>query len=234
MEQLNLKKNTKRGFTLTELMVSTVILGFLMAGVSAFVIDNYRMSFITQEKLDINRDIRAVTSEMALEARQANTFVIYRSFFKLNDGVPSGDLRDPINGYSGVDYRVHTNQPGDFVLFVFYGEDLNPNDMNPAPITRLIGYYRDDRDVSGEEAPVRKFDIAINGSNQYKDVEELIPSMDSADDHEEILNLVSGLAGGNLFYNINDRSVMVNGKIIHGNEAKQVTGTYNFTISPRG
>jgi len=49
-----------------------------------------------------------------------------------------------------------------------------------------------------------------------------------------VVQLSEGLADGRLFYNFKNRTVMINGKIIHGNQAKWVTDTYNFSISPRG
>jgi len=49
-----------------------------------------------------------------------------------------------------------------------------------------------------------------------------------------VIELSRGLADERLFYNFWGRSVMVNGQIHHGNDAKRVTETYNFTISPRG
>ncbi|WP_309398825.1 PilW family protein [Cerasicoccus maritimus] len=226
---------SRRGMTLVEIMVSATVLGLLMVGVSQFFIGNFRTSFITEKKLEINRDVRTVTSEMANEARQANSFVLYKSFFKLPEGfIPEGDFRDPPNPYEAVDYRQYADHEGDFVVFIFNGEDDNYYDDTPAPITRIIGYFRDDRDVLGMEAPVRKFDIEIPEENQTNPIETLIPSIEEAEKFSEVIDMVSGLSNGFLFYNVHGKSVLVNGKIIHGNDAKEVTGTYNFTISPRG
>ena len=49
-----------------------------------------------------------------------------------------------------------------------------------------------------------------------------------------MLELAKGLANERLFYNYRDHSIVVNGQILHGNAARSVTNTYNFTISPRG
>lgn len=224
-----------RGMTLVELMVSVTVLGLLMVGVSSFFIQNFKAGFVTQEKLEINRDVRTVTSEMSSEARQANSFVLYKSFFSLPEQfTPSGDFRDPRGNVEAQDYRQHSQQEGDFVVFIYNGEDDNYYDDTPAPIVRIIGYFRDDREVSRAEAPVLKFDFSIPEDDQTKPIEELIPSVAEADEFAEVISMVNGLANGFLFYNIEGKSVLVNGKIIHGNDAKEVTGTYNFTISPRG
>ena len=48
------------------------------------------------------------------------------------------------------------------------------------------------------------------------------------------MELARGLANESLFSNLRDLTIIVNGEIVHGNNAKRVTDTYNFTISPRG
>ncbi|WP_309385491.1 PilW family protein [Cerasicoccus frondis] len=235
MHLANHHQPRRRGLTLVELLMATSVLGLLMTGVSTFFIQNFRASFITQQKLEINRDFRSVTSEMSSEARQANSFVLYKSFFPLpKDFSPSGDFRSPPNGVEATDYRQYADHEGDFVVFIYYGEDDNYYDDTPAPITRIIGYFRDDREVVGAEAPVLKFDLDIPKESQTKSIETLIPSVEEAKEFTQVISMVNGLANGFLFYNIHGKSVLVNGKIIHGNDAKEVTGTYNFTISPRG
>ncbi len=229
-----MKPARSRGFTLAELMISITVLGFVMVGVSRFAIENSRLAFTVEKQLEINRDIRRVTSEMADEARQANYFVLYASFFPLISGDPIGDFRDPESGYTAADYRRRKSHSGDFVVFVYTGEDPNPNDTTPPPIVRLVGYFRDDPEFLGIAQPVRKFAIDIPVSDQGESVEDLIPDSDRASSYSEVISLISGLNDGDLFYNIGERSVVVNGKIMHGNTAKQITGTYNFTISPRG
>jgi N-acetylneuraminic acid mutarotase len=51
---------------------------------------------------------------------------------------------------------------------------------------------------------------------------------------EVVLELSRGLANGNLFQNFGNNTFIVNGEILHGNTVKEVTNTYNLTISPRG
>ncbi|WOO39941.1 PulJ/GspJ family protein [Rubellicoccus peritrichatus] len=223
-----------RGFTLTEIMIAVTIFSLLMVGATQFLIDGYEVTFVTEKKLEINADIREVTNGIFDEARGANYFVMYQSFFPDDTGTPPGDFRNPTSGYSAEDYRQRKGNSGDFVVFVYTGVDANPNDATPAPIERLVGYLRDDSAADSSEAPVMRFDINIPAADQNKTVEELIPTVDQKTNFKTVINLVTGLANGNLFYNVEDRSVLINGKIIHGNQAKQVTGTYNFTVSPRG
>lgn len=222
------------GYTLVEVMIAVTIFSLLMAGATQFFIDGYTMTFVTEQKLEINSDIRDVTNDMADEARAANFFMMYQSFFPKTQGDPPGDFRSPSEGYSAEDYRQRKGNSGDFVVFVYTGTDPNPNDDTPAPIERLVGYLRDDSATNSTEAPVMRFELDVLVANQNKSVEDLIPEVTEKSNFKTVINLVTGLANGNLFYNIEDRSVLINGKIIHGNQAKQVTGTYNFTVSPRG
>ena len=219
---------------MVEILIVTTVFGFLMAGVMTFVHDSTKISFITSQKMEINSDIRDVTNAMADEAREANYFTLYTSFYAESSSTPPGNFRDPAEGFTAEDYRQRKGASGDFVLFVYTGIDENPSDTTPAPTERLVGYFRAGGASDDDEAPVRRFEVIVPADNQYDDIETLIPSSTRADDYPAVINLVTGLANGDLFYNIEDRSVLVNGKIIHGNDAKEVTGTYNFTISPRG
>ena len=224
----------RRGFTLVEIMLATTILGLVMAGIMTFFLDSLRTTFITQQKLNINGDIRDVTNKLADEAREANYFAMYSSFYPQYTSAPFGDFRSPADGFSAEDYRQRKGNSGDFLLLVYTGIDTSPNDNTPAPIEKIIGYFRDGGSSDTEQAPVRRFEMSVPNGDQYDDLETLIPSSLLAAGFPTVINLVTGPADGDLFYNIEDRSVLVNGKIIHGNDAKQVTGTYNFTVSPRG
>lgn len=52
---------------------------------------------------------------------------------------------------------------------------------------------------------------------------------------EIIVNDIEGLTSSGLFFeNFQNRSALFRTKILHGNQAKRVTNTYNFTITPRG
>lgn len=229
-----IEKHEQHGFTLVEIMFAMSILALVMTGIMTFLVDSVRTTFITEQKLNINGDIRDVTNKLADEAREANYFTLYTSFYPQYEVEPMGDFREPATGYAAADYRQRRGNSGDFLLLVYTGIDPNPDDLEPAPIEKIIGYFRDGGTVDSEQAPVRRFEVEVPKADQYEELETLIPSSTLSILHPEVINLVTGLADGNLFYNIQNRSVLVNGKIIHGNDAKQVTGTYNFTVSPRG
>ena len=119
------------------------------------------------------------------------------------------------------------------LLIAKYNLDI-PWDSTLPPIERIVGYYRSIDDTVNNTGPIRKFDIDIAVADQNDPIEDLIPAISTVDTHETIIELSEGLANERLFYNFRERSIMVNGQIYHGNDAKRVTDTYNFTISPRG
>jgi hypothetical protein len=69
-------------------------------------------------------------------------------------------------------------------------------------------------------------------------MEALLPPANStwsrAAEFPILLHNVSGLSNGYSFYNYENKSIITRAKILHGNLAKRVTNTYNFTITPRG
>ncbi len=226
MKQNNYNNTTRAGFTLTELLITLTIFGMVMADIGSFFLQTNKMLFTNTAKLQINRDIRAVTNEMTDNARNANHFTLYDSFYD--------DFRNPTAPTTGADFRQRDAESGDCAVFIFYGTDPAPWDTTPPPIVRLVGYYRSIDNIPDNTGPIRKFDIAIPLANQNDTVEDLIPAISTVGTHRTIVEMSEGLANQRLFYNFRERSIMVNGQIYHGNDAKRVTDTYNFTISPRG
>lgn len=207
------------GFTLAEVLTALGIFGLVMAAALPFFLQLSTVMFVSESKLSINRDIRAFTSEMADHARDANSFFIYSSFL--------ADDRD-----TAAD-RVRDGEPGDLLVLLYLDAPAAWN--APRPINRMVGYYRAASDPlnPASEGPVRKFDLSFSPAST-EDAEDLLPVAASINLHPEVVELSRGLANDKLFYNFLDRSVMVKGELIHGNETRRVTDTYNFTISPRG
>ena len=226
MNQKITNNSLREGFTLTELLITLTIFGLVMAGVAGFFYQTNGMLFTNTAKLMINRDIRALTNEMTDNARNANHFTIYDSFYDT--------FRNPTPPTTGIDFRKRDAESGDCLVLIFYGVDPAPWDTTPPPIVRLVGYYRSIDNVPDNTGPIRKFDVAIPGPDQNKECEELVPAISTVGDHKTITEIAKGLANGRLFYNFRERSIMINGQIDHGNDAKRVTDTYNFTVSPRG
>jgi hypothetical protein len=197
------------------------ILSLVLMAAGQLLLDTARTSFITAEKLDINADVRQFTLEMAENARAANQFFIYRSM-NTADRNQKGD-------------RLRDGRSGDLLVLIF--QEPWPNFNSPEHYTRIVGYYRDaDPSDPSSEGPVRRFEKRFDpyvSASEYT-VEEMIADVRATASHATVVQLSRGLANGQLFYNYLDRSIILKAQIIHGNVAKRITDTYNYTVSPRG
>jgi prepilin-type N-terminal cleavage/methylation domain-containing protein len=142
--------------------------------------------------------------------------------------------------------------------------DLDPNNnptLSGGQVIRLVGYWiAPNRSISGENA-IYSFDtdryktsgattwttswgvtlpatLSDSGVSGTTTLEALLPAATSAwataAEFPILVNNVSGLTNGYCFYNYQNKSIVTRAKILHGNRAKRVTNTYNFTITPRG
>jgi len=212
-------KTSRHAFTLPELLLVIGIFGSVLAGASTFFLSSYRALFVSTEKLKINRDIRTFTSAMMDHARDANKFLIYPSFAEADRNEASD--------------RQWMGRSGDLLVLVFHRPF--PGAGDPEHITRIVGYLRSpDADNVG---PVRRFDLRWTPATYPRadlvPVESLLPAASEVATFPQVIELSRGLADQHLFYNLEDRAIVVKGEILHGNAAKRVTDTYNFTVSPR-
>lgn len=211
-------KVSQQGFTLAEALISVAVTSMLSVGLLSFYAMNYKIGFVNQERNSINADLRSLTGQLMNDGRQSNYFVIYKSI-EVADRNDAGD-------------RISDGGTGDLLVFVDASE--SDSGFGGSEISRIVYYFRaiqsDDVD---ELAPVRRYEQSIpSGSDSA--LEALLVDSSVLLDAPEIVELSRGLANGDLFYNFWGKSVMLNGQIYHGNEAKRVTETYNFTVSPRG
>lgn len=219
------KLSGRRGFTLLEIIVTVSILSLVSAAIMGFFIESIRATFVSEQKNLVNNDIRQLTRELSTNARQANYILLYRSF-------RTADRND-------VTDRLLTGEAGDFLVFGFQDPpDLSNPVFAPRPTRRMIGYYRLPTDPNDPDSlgPVRRFDLSFPAPGDPLNPpspESLLPAEVLGGSFPEVVPLSQGLANGMLFYNFGGGTIMVNGKIIHGVEAKRVTDTYNFTISTR-
>jgi prepilin-type N-terminal cleavage/methylation domain-containing protein len=227
-----------RGYTLVEVIVASTILGLASIGIFSFFIQALNIYHHESGKLLVNRDIRNFTNEISSSATYANDFMIFPSYNNLTRDVGavanliSMDGENPVYSYSTpiVDTSVNDGLAGDCLVLVF------KDPLNDRNVSRLVGYFRAPANAGdpNSEGPIRKFDIDISPSSSLP-VWQLIPSITNPAAYDEVIELSKGLSNGRLFYNFYDRSIIVQGEIIHrGNLIKRATNTYNFTISPRG
>ncbi len=201
-----------------------VILGFVSLGIFMFTSDTGRLLFTSTGKLEMVSDIRQITMMLADTAREANEFVVYREFAP---GSLSAANRQGEGGH------------GDCLVLIFQ-EPRNPDTgvpdfTGPTYIYRVSVYYRSIATAEGL-GPVNTFTIDFPSGKKVGEagnsVEELVNSF--MGQPRELVQLAKGLADQKLFYVLNKESVMVKAEIYHGNKVKEITNTYNFTISPRG
>jgi len=201
-----------------EVLIATSVAAFVTVGLLSFYFTTYKIGFVNQERNRINADMRGLTGQLIHDGRQSNYFVIYRSTKAQDHDEPSD--------------RVLDGGSGDLLLFVYTTDSGTP--LEPDRVDRIIGYFRTgNEDPDDPLSPVRRFDKSFSPASS-KPIEELVPGAADLALADEVVELSRGLADGRLFFNFWGRSVMVNGQIFHGNEAKRVTETYNFTVSPRG
>lgn len=241
-----MRKLKQDGFTLLEVLIASSLVFLAMSLSVGFLVEAVKVNFVAAEKNEINKDLRMVVDRLARDARQANFFLLYDS---ADDDDRNGDSD-----------RRRAGRSGDFLVLiekVSYDQYMTDDETRlPRPIRGITIYYRDPTEViEGELAgPVRVWrgiyapdDEITDAERRYqiqntyisdpvdiRNPERLYPERSVLESAPEVMEFSVGLANGRLFYNHNDRSIMVNGKIVHGNVAKRVTDTYNFTISPRG
>lgn len=219
---MNSQKRRRGGFTLVEIMISMAILSVMVLGIMQAYLQYYKAAFVNENRNMINRDMRQLTGKLTEDGRQANYFLLYRS----HEAADHNESKD----------RLLDGRAGDMLLLVYSDLDaINLGVDQGMPVKRIIGYFRDaPSDDTLETGPVRRFVIEFDPTIAPEDIEDNLPTATQMADFPEVIELSRGLADGRLFYNFWGRSVMVNGQIYHGNQAKRITETYNFSISPRG
>ena len=140
----------------------------------------------------------------------------------------------------------------------FYDGNPANNVITSVRVNRLVGYWiAPNRNESGKTA------LYVFDTNQYRatpataswstpwgvtlpvtltpavTLETLLPPATLASAQMAtarlVINDLTGLGpNDSYFVNFLNRSVLVRAKILHGNQAKRVTNTYNFTVTPRG
>lgn len=220
---LNARRSSQRGFTLTEVIFVLFIASFVSLGLFFFIKDTSKLMFVSTEKLEMVADIRQITSTLADRAREANEFYVYTRYS------PGALDSDDLQGEGGK---------GDCLVLLY----TEPRDIatgavsfsGAAHIMRIGVFYREE--VEDGNGPVKFFEIDYSSTGGKRASANTVEGLVNAynGNSRVIVQLAKGLADKSLFYQMNKESVLVKAEIFHGNNAKKVTNTYNFTISPRG
>lgn len=240
--QNRFRRSQKGGMTLVEILVAMAVFTILMAMLMRFFTTSFESLFENDQRNLINRDIREVTQQLAQDARNAHAFYIYES-------------ADPADIGEGL--NVQDGGSGDMLLLAWKTLDPDWLGQNPRKLTyKLVAYYRDPAAGNEENpGPVFRSELSfasdlsqtynvINAGQPDESKEPFTPyelledygATDESwkDEARQVVQLTRGMTDGQLFYNFFGQAVVINAQILHGNDAKWVTDTYNFSISPRG
>lgn len=152
-------------FTLAEILVVVAIFSLVMAGVLPFFIANLRYQYVGEQKLLVNQDVRRASNELVENAREANNFALYQSFYAQTRANGTAVSRDAnANGSVTWADRMLNGQTGDLLVFVYYTDSYfdsrfydgvagNSPDLTSGRVTRLVLYWTaPNRTIAGETA----------------------------------------------------------------------------------
>jgi prepilin-type N-terminal cleavage/methylation domain-containing protein len=215
------------GFTLVEIMFAMSILLIVVAGVLPMYVQSSKNILTVDSKIDVNSEIRDITTNIISEAREADAYVLYDNY---KGAWIDGDFVDFRNApYHGMG-RLRDGESGKMLVLLFYGIDPTPDDRTPAPLEKIIGLYLNANEATSEGS-LQSF--TVTNINDNKTMEENLPSATKMGTHDVVVSSVKGLIDGDIFYNFGGRSIMMSATIAHINGAIKETNTYNFTITPR-
>lgn len=214
----------RSGFTLVEIMFTLAIFGLVAIGLITFMLDATRSMFWASNKSGITSDMRLFTLQISKETLGARTGILYQDF--------SLSARDKYED------RKQSGETGDCLVLVYY--EPYPDIDDDLCYTKLVVYYRkaDEDGLSPIYRAEQTFSVPqeIDTSSGTDHFETFLATYFPDDSVEAtiLLDESRGLADGSLFRNLSNDTFVVNGEILHGNKVKEVTNTYNLTISPRG
>ncbi|GAB4270607.1 MAG: hypothetical protein Tsb0018_02770 [Opitutales bacterium] len=211
------KSSLNRGLSLAELMVALAILGVVIAMTLSFFNEMLTGTFEQEQKNELNRSIRALMADFSAQSRQADYILLYKSFAP--------------NDHKNTDDRLFEGKTGNFLLLVIQGEPTNQQGLsNKRPIKKLIGYYLSSKETN-KPGPFKRFLIEYP-KGTYNSPEDLIPKSEPQNT-KILVHQARGLANDQAFYNLNNRNVIIDMSLSSGNETKQYSHNFYFTLSPR-
>jgi type II secretory pathway pseudopilin PulG len=228
MQSASPRPGRRAGFTLVEILVASSLMLMALGGILGLVVQTLRTFYYDRDRIAINRDIRTFTQDMATDAAYANYFMIFPSFAATD--------RSSGSGASAKDSNVQDGLSGDFLVLVNQTVDAT---TGKSLVTGLVGYYRDGTTTS--DGPVRRVSASVPsvdpttlGSAPISSLLNTYMPATGSGSNFVVIQLAQGLASGNLFYNFQNRSIMVRGQIQENGGNRNAVNTYNFTVSPRG
>jgi hypothetical protein len=220
---------SKSAFTLVEVMIASSIAVMLGLLVFMMTVSVGRLNHTSMAKLQINKDVRKFSDDLTRDARSARDYRVFDSTTTLvsQGSGETGDVLvlvwadpEPLDEASAGEVRKYYYRR--FIIFARIPEN---EEENIGPVWR---YERNFPAPGSGQTPSEA------AENRIAEITaEILGDADAA--RRQVIQLSRGLATENLFFNSRlGRSITVNGEIYHGNAARRVTNTYNFTVAPRG
>lgn len=159
---------------------------------------------------------------------------------------------NPVSTATPGTAKLDSGMPGDVLVLIYYVNGDNTK------IWQLVIYYRDittpaggttgtnSTTVATRTAALKRLVVAIPAAVQSAGIMKLLPYITSSTAGSTIFPYVDGQANdlvptgsvnrtNKMFYNLNDTSVLVRGRIYENYTAQRIVkSTYNFTVTPRG
>jgi hypothetical protein len=217
--------------SLVEVMVAAAIASLLGVALMSMTLSVGRIHFDSAAKLSINKDVRSFTNELSRSTRGARDFRIYASANELTerDSGLAGDMLVLLwaQPESIEDATMGTTQEYYYEKIIIFARIVEDEDANVGPVIR---YERDFALPSGTVPGTAASDNTIADLTV-----SVIGNKDGLTKERRVIELTRGLADERLFFHSRlGGSITVNGELYHGNDARRVTNTFNFTIAPRG
>ncbi len=162
------------------------------------------------------------------------------------------DPADPVSSTSPGTSKVESGMPGDVLVFIYNVAGDN------SKISQLIIYYRwistsaggtngtNDTTVTNRTVALKRWVVPIASAQQSAGIMKLLPVITATSPSTTLFPYVDGQANdvvptgsvnrtNKLFYNSNNNSVLIRGRIYENYTAQRlIKSTYTFTITPRG
>jgi len=237
-------------------MVAVTVVGFLMAGIMAFYVQNLRSMYASDQRMKLAGQIKKFSNELIVQASRSNLFVLYKSATAADfDGSISGpDANDSDRQIINVIDPANPLHPaGVFAVFVYY-EIPKPANQPLHRITKIEGYFIDPA-AAGTIGEVKKIVIDLSSSPSTSTVEAILTANWSTATFTSYFSLARGLMSPEvidgtavptsatptprLFYMSNARNVLISGQLYSSqtnratNDQKTYTDSFFFNITPR-
>ena len=212
---MNNSSTFKKGFTLPELIIALAVGVIVLSQFQQFMKGSSLSLYRSSVELNSNQEVRGYLSLMKVDAQEADYALLYENFTSAD----STSIKP-----------LSTGDFGNFILFVYNGEDTDIYDNTPAPVLKIVGYYLDRRE--SENQKIRRFEKFLGNVYVGASIESMLPGADDTtmDAHQIVCESVVNVNERMVFYKIEHRTIMITAKTLNDNDnfrfAKMINSTF--------